>query len=1123
MACDYLLCASPSLIAAFSALKKTLVFLVSGLPLAALTLLAFLYGLGLLFRPAARNQVPRHTPEQIEAVMRARNTTLDLDKPPSLYRQVDYTAMASACWRPRGESPLIAELVKEGRLPPVEQRVPLEPLVLEGAEGIGRYGGSLYRLANSEIDVTTIRWRLAGAGLVRWSPQGYPIVPHLAAAWTISPDYKVFEFRLREGLRWSDGHPVSADDILYWWEQEVNYFELAIPRFMRVAGQSGQVEKVNATTVRFRFPVPHALFLEKLASVPMDPNNWEDFILPSHYLRTYHPAIGDKARIAAEMARLKLASPVSLYRRLKQENNPEHPRLWPWIYHTYRPNPPYIFVRNPYYFAVDTQGNQLPYIDRIVMQVKTPSMIGVSAALGEVSLQDRHIRYDEHVLLLSEAEKNGYEVYHWFPATRSLFTIFPVLNRRIDLADPSTGKKVALLNEKRFRQALSLAIDRRKIIEIEFNGQTEPAQLDAGPDSPYHSPKLLRSFTDYDLGRANALLDEIGLSRRDEQGFRTFTDGTRMQFFLEMTDFTMAGPAEMVVADWARAGVRVIVRNQARPLFWARQAGYDHDFTVWTGEGEYMPLVEPRNFVPTYRNSFYAPAYGVWYQNGGSRGDPRALRFGASEPSPAHPLRQTMALLDRLEVSPDPDQRIALFREIAAVNAEQVWHISICTPPPQLVVVKKGLRNVPRKALFGAGYQTPANTGLETYFWEDPRESAQTQDEIKHSIVEVTPVPGSGAGGQESARSQLILFLVWGSFFGVIVLAAFRHPLVWRRLWVILPTTIFISIIVFTVVRLPPGDFAQARMLEMEVNADAASIQYMEDLRRDFRLDRSVMDQYFHWLGLHWFGSFSSSDEGLLQGHLGRSMEHNRPVNQVIGDSITLTVLVTVLAAIFTWTVAIPMGVLSAVMRYSLFDYVVRLFSFFGMSVPAFLLALLLIQAGNVWFGTPVTGLFSAEHEAQVHWSWGKIIDLLKHIWLPVVVLGMAGTAHMVRVMRANLLDELAKPYVNAARARGLRPVRLLLNYPVRMALNPFVSGLGHLFPQLVSGGAIVAMVLSLPMVGPALLSALYTEDTYMAASMLMVLSLLGIFGTLASDLLLLWLDPRIRMPGSETGGAGSP
>jgi len=192
------------------------------------------------------------------------------------------------------------------------------------------------------------------------------------------------------------------------------------------------------------------------------------------------------------------------------------------------------------------------------------------------------------------------------------------------------------------------------------------------------------------------------------------------------------------------------------------------------------------------------------------------------------------------------------------------------------------------------------------------------------------------------------------------------------------------------------------------------------------------------------------------------------------------------------------------------------LLGFFGMSVPAFLMALVLMFIAKQWLGLNITGLFSPEFASMPGWSWAKAGDLLKHLWLPVVVLGFGGVAGMIRVMRANLLDELKQPYVTTARAKGVRPLNLLLKYPVRMALNPFVSGLGSLFPQLVSGGAIVALVLSLPMVGPTMLDALLVEDVYLAGSMLMVLSLLGIVGTLVSDLLLLWLDPRIRLSGSR-------
>ena len=240
------------------------------------------------------------------------------------------------------------------------------------------------------------------------------------------------------------------------------------------------------------------------------------------------------------------------------------------------------------------------------------------------------------------------------------------------------------------------------------------------------------------------------------------------------------------------------------------------------------------------------------------------------------------------------------------------------------------------------------------------------------------------------------------------------------------------------------------------------------------------------------------------------------PVNDILGDRLLLTFVISVLTILFTWVVAIPIGIYSAVRRYTLGDYALTMLGFIGMSVPPFLLALVLMWASAEYFGISVSGLFSVRYAADPAWSWGKVVDLFQHVWVAVVVLGVGSTAVMVRVMRANLLDELKKPYVVAARAKGVRPLKLLLKYPVRIALNPFVSSLGALFPALISGGAIVALVLSLPTIGPMLMLALLNEDTYFAASMLMVLSVLGAVGTLLSDLLLLWLDPRIRFGGSR-------
>lgn len=1099
------------------------------LGLTAVTLAATLWLCSLLFRP---EQVapPVYSLAEITDIAARRALALHPDHPPRLVQQVDYTEGPSAQWWPQADPPVIAGHVSAGRLPPVAERTGSEPIVLEGVDGIANYGGTWQRIAASEADVGQIYYRLSYMNLVRWSPEGYPIVPHLAKTWESSPDARVYTFHLRAGMKWSDGHPMTAHDIGYWYENEVLYFD-ANPRLLRNGATLGRVEVIDDLTVRFVFDEPNPLFLERVASSGNGPTEITDCFAPAHYLRQYHPKLGDPDLLARMMQAMKLASPSAVYQRLKQWNNPEIPRNWPWIYRTRTATAPYVFVRNPYYPAVDPEGRQLPYLDRLVITIRPSNLIGFMAATGQASMQDRLMRYEDHVLLMSEARRHAYEVYHWYPATRSAFTIFPVINRRVDPAAPATGAKHRLLNDRRFRQALSLAINRLAIINALYNGQGEPAQIDPGRDSRFHSPELFKSFTTYDPDRANALLDEIGLTHRDREGYRTFPDGSRMVWYLNMTEYTGNDPAQFVVDDWAAVGVRCIPRLRSRLLFYSEKAAYLHDFTVWTGESEFNPLVEPRNFVPTYVESFYAPGYGIWYQNGGLYGSVRAASIrGSLAPPIDHPLRQSMLLLDEILHTDTATAREALFRRITDVNAREVWHISIATPPPQLVVVKDGLRNVPRLALFGNIYCTPGNAGIETYAWDRPNELPATVADVERSMVEITPDPaialgrgGSALGGvgltESGANSRVTRLLGGLGALGAglaLLLLALRHPFIGQRLLLMIPTLAVVSVLVFTIVQLPPGDFATTRILDLEMQGSTASAQSIADLRQNFHLDDSMLRRYFRWTGLLWFTTFESTDTGLLQGNLGLSMEHNRPVSAVVGDRIILTVVVSLATILFTWALALPIGIYSAVRQYSWGDYALTLVGFLGMSIPGFLLAVVAMWIANRWLGLQVGGLFSPEFGTMPGWNTAKAIDLLKHLWLPVLVLGLGGTAAMIRVMRANLLDELRKPYVIAARAKGLKPFKLLLKYPVRLALNPFVSMLGIMFPQLVSGGAIVAIVLSLPMVGPVMVDALLAEDVYLAGSLLMVLSMLGVVGTLVSDLLLLVLDPRIRLEGKK-------
>ncbi len=1096
-------------------MKKRLLAYVAGFVAAALGFTAVLYLCALALRPDVATPPPPPPAAELAAVEQARKNAerLDLAHPPVITRaDIDYAAGAGAPWWPRGESPVLAELVREGRLPPVSERVGAEPVVMQGVDGLGRYGGTWHRLVNSLNDFSTLYWRLSGSNLVRWSPQGYPLVPHVAKAWEISADYRSYTFALRRGMRWSDGHPVTSEDIAYWYEHEVKYFNVQ-PKFLRAGAAQGRVVQLDDLHVRFEFAQPNPLFLERLASTGMNFEDYTEHIVPAHYLRQYHPELGDQELIRRTMVALKLSSPVAVYKQIKRYMNPEHPRLWPWVLHTYMPTTPQTLVRNPYYWAVDPAGNQLPYLDRLVMDIKSNNLIAVSAANGEPSMQDRHIRYEDHVLLLGSAAQNGYEVYHWKPSTQSLFTIFPNLNRKIDPARPETKWKHELLNDARFRQALSLAINRRAIIDGQFNGQAEPAQIAPPPDSPYHNARLLRSFTAFDPARAEALLDELRLTRRDGEGYRTFPDGRRMFFTLNLTDYTTDGPAQFVIDDWARVGVRVLLRSRARRLFEQEKLTYEHDLTVWTGESEFYPLVEPRNFVPTYFESFYAPAFGWWYQYGGLHGDPAAQRPSSVEPPPGHPLRRAMELLDEASAMTSEPERIAKFNEILEIAADNVWSISIATPPPQLVVVKKGFRNVPRTALFGANLQSPANAGIETYFWEQPQDDPAIRAHTKEEIVTITPAPSA-----LNAQARVGVFgwlLRWGLTAGALLgtgLLVLRHPLIGRRLLLMVPTMFIVSIIVFTLVQLPPGDFAEMRIARLEMEGTAANAELADELRKLFHLDEPMPQRYVRWMGLRWFVTFDAADAGLLQGNLGYSMEHEKPAREVIGDRIVLTVVVSLATVLFTWALALPAGIFSAVRQYSAGDYALTFVAFLGVSVPSFLFALVIMFWAKSWFGLNIAGLFSPEFASMPGWNWPKCVDLLKHLWLPVVVLGAGSAAGMIRVMRANLLDELQKPYVTTARAKGVRPVRLLLRYPVRLALNPFVSSIGGLFPHLVSGGAIVAMVLSLPMMGPTLFDALIAEDVYLAGSMLMLLSVLGVVGTLVSDLLLMWLDPRIRL-----------
>ena len=324
-----------------------------------------------------------------------------------------------------------------------------------------------------------------------------------------------------------------------------------------------------------------------------------------------------------------------------------------------------------------------------------------------------------------------------------------------------------------------------------------------------------------------------------------------------------------------------------------------------------------------------------------------------------------------------------------------------------------------------------------------------------------------------------------------------------RRTLQIIPLIIIISVLSFAIIELPPGDFVTMRIIELEQTGTRVDDDEIARLTEQYGLDKTLVERYALWT---W--------NIISRGHLGRSFQWEQPVTQVIGERIALTMSISLLTLVFIWVVAIPIGIYAATHQYSLGDYIFTFFGFIGISVPGFLLALVVMYLAFTQLGVSVTGLFSPEF-ADAPWSFAKLMDMLPRLWVPIVVIGLTGTASLIRVMRSMMLDELRKQYVVTARAKGVAERTLLFKYPVRIAINPLISTIGWLLPFIVSGEALVSIVLNLPTTGPVLLRALLFQDMYLAGSLVMILSVLTVVGTLMSDLLLAWVDPRIRYQGA--------
>ncbi len=599
------------------------------------------------------------------------------------------------------EAPMLTERVKAGELPSVEQRLPKEPLVVQPLEGIGQYGGTLRRVWLGLSDSAGPD-RLVTERLLYWTDDGAGVQPNIFKAWDVAEEGRVFTFYMREGMRWSDGAPFTADDIVFWYDDVIGNKELtpAVPAWLVVDGETPILEKLDTYTIRFTFAKPYGLFLQHLAgpSGHSIPNH------PKHYLQQFHPKYAPAEELAEKVKAAGFSQWYELFReRMNRWTNVDYPTLSAWILKVPGTSTRMVVERNPYFWQVDPEGNQLPYIDEVTHDmVQNLEVLNLKAIAGEIDFQFRHLLQNNLPMLVEGSERGNYHVRYYIDDFETNMAIGLNLNHK----DPV--KKV-IFGDKRFRIALSHAINRDELNELAYLGLAgEPCQVVPLKGCPYHCEELATAHIEYDPSESNRLLDEMGLTKRDGQGFRLRPDGKRLSITFEFTPafgpWTQA--AELIKSYWDEVGVHTVIKSEERSLFYTRKDAVDHDLGIWTGAAGTTPLLEPRWYLPYSNESIQAVGHAHWYQSGGATGE-----------EPTGDLRRVIDLYEQIKACPDAEEQIRLFHEILEINAENLWVIGTLASPPLVGVVNKDLRNVPEEAVYSWIRHSPRNFWPQQFYF----------------------------------------------------------------------------------------------------------------------------------------------------------------------------------------------------------------------------------------------------------------------------------------------------------------------------------------------------------------------------------------------------------------------
>jgi peptide/nickel transport system substrate-binding protein len=620
------------------------------------------------------------------------------------------------------EAPQLAELVKAGKLPPVAQRLPAEPLVMQPLEAVGKYGGTWRRAFIGPSDGENGNRIMASDKLLFWDFTGSKIVPSVAKGWELSKDGKTTTLFLRKGMKWSDGAPFTADDFVFWYEDMYLNKDI-VPNpiaDMAAGGKQGKLVKIDETTVQFQFENPYFLFPSMLAgdtligggqSVRQAGGNSYGAYAPAHYLKQFMPKYSSEAEANAKAKAAGFDNWVRmLHVRKDWQLNPELPTLGPWK--TVRPinTPTWAMERNPYYYGVDTDGNQLPYIDGIVMTLaENIEVANLRAMAGEYDLQERHMDLAKLPVILENRDRGKYDVHLDLAYNGADTTLHVNMNHT---ADPEVGKWLATAD---FRRALSLGIDREQLNEtfwlgLGTPGSTAPAEV--MPESP--GPEWRKKWSTLDIAQANAMLDKLGLTKKDREGYRLRTDnGQRLIIQLTAIKAFMDWPAhsQMIAQQWRKIGIFADVKEQERGLAFQRVLAGEHHILVWTNGGTELLYLYPSWALPVdIANGAYGIEHARWYASNGAQGT-----------KPSDPNMLKALELFRAAAGMDEEARNKNAQEIWKIMVDQQFHIGVCGQSPALMGVRlasRRLANIPGRVCIAQHCRTPGSSHPATWYYK---------------------------------------------------------------------------------------------------------------------------------------------------------------------------------------------------------------------------------------------------------------------------------------------------------------------------------------------------------------------------------------------------------------------